>query len=68
MTWGNLKFGNYRNCGPKGRTQPYFYPIEWEGYGLNVAKKYGINDNWLMKDNNNEEWCVMYYGTTFESV
>jgi len=35
---------------------------------LNVAGRYGDNDNWLMMDNNEEEWYVMFHGTTFGGV
>lgn len=66
MTWDDIYvFGNYVERGPKGKTQPYFLPVGWYGYALNVAGKYGNNDNWLGENNNNEEWYTMLHGTNF---
>jgi len=52
MVWDDFIFGNYDDRGPKGKTQPYFFPIGWKGHALNVAGRYGNNDNWLMMNNN----------------
>jgi len=42
----------------------YFYPVGWKGYALKVVGKYDNgNDNWLLMDNNSEEWYVMFHGT-----
>jgi len=65
FTWDHHKFGDYDNRGPKARPQPYFFPIGWKGYALNVEGRYGDNDNWLMMNGNEEEWYVMFHGTTF---
>lgn len=66
MVWDDFIFGNYDDRGPKGKTQPYFFPIGWKGHALNVAGRYGNNDNWLMMNNNQEEWYVMFHGTNFD--
>ena len=68
MLWNDFVFGNYDDRGPYGKTQPYFFPVGWHGYGLNVAGKYGNNDNWLKMDNNKEEWYVMFHGTNFRAA
>ena len=68
MTWNHFTFGRYDNRGPKDKPQPYFFPIGWKGYALNVAEKYGENTDWLMMNGNKDEWYVMFHGTSFRGV
>ena len=64
MEWDDYEFGNNSCRGPAGRFRRYFFPVGWKGYGLKVAGKYDNgNDNWLMMDNNPEEWYVFFHGT-----
>jgi len=65
MTWEIFNYGTTENRGAKDKPQPYFFPIGWKGFALNVSGKYGENDNWLKMDGNKEEWYVMFHGTNF---
>ena len=43
--------------------KPYFPPIGWNGYGLNVLDRYDSGDNtWLDYQNLQGEWSVAYHG------
>ena len=42
---------------------PYYFPIGFKGYSLNVIDQYDNgNDSWLRMDGNPNEWCVLYHG------
>ena len=41
--------------------EPYYPPIGWHKYGLNVFGRYDNNNNdWLKANNNPREWCIAY--------
>jgi len=41
--------------------EPYYPPIGWHKYGLNVFGRYdNDNNDWLKANNNPREWCIAY--------
>ena len=41
---------------------PYYKPIGWQRFGLNVSLLKYENNDWLAKDGNPNEWAVGYHG------
>ena len=46
----------------KRGNQPYYQPIGWIRYGLNIKLLYPNIAEWLSKDGNAKEWAVGYHG------
>ncbi|CAF0929838.1 unnamed protein product [Adineta ricciae] len=55
---------NLTTVGMRGNS-PYYVPMGWYRYALNVSNKYSdeTKDRWLGYDNIPGEWVVAYYGT-----
>ena len=55
----NIGWGINESRGGK----PYFPPIGWNGYGINVLDRFDLGDNtWLDYHNVQGEWSVAYHG------
>ena len=60
-TWNNIDGGWGIN--EKRGGKPYYPPLGWIGYGLNVLDKFDYGDNtWLDCINRKGEWTVAYHG------
>ena len=53
---------DYRGC-INGEKQRYFFPVGWEGYALELSKKYDIKGKWFQANGDKETWVVLYHGT-----
>ncbi|KAM3144836.1 hypothetical protein pb186bvf_003145 [Paramecium bursaria] len=55
--------------GPQQDQIKYFFPRGWKGYALKVKGKYDEgNDDWILMNNNPNQWHIMYHGTNQQFV
>ena len=40
MTWDGHKKGEHINRGPKSKLEPYYLPVGWKGFALNVKDRF----------------------------
>merc|ERR1711976_166254 len=67
---GDYDFSHMTTDGTHMRgNQPYYRPIGWKRFAINVSGKFDNGDNtWLGSSNNNGEWAVTYHGISFETT
>ncbi|CAD8081879.1 unnamed protein product [Paramecium sonneborni] len=59
MTWDTEK----EQRGSHYHRYDYYFPRNFEGFGLNT-KNYGPNQDWIQMDVNPEEWIIMQHGNS----
>lgn len=48
--------------------RPYYLPLGWYRFGLNVQNKYKDDELWLGRSNVDGEWPVAFHGTRADAV
>ena len=47
--------------------KPYYPPIGWTAFGLNIKNKYDNGDTtWMGHSNSKNEWCIAYHPTSIK--